>query len=68
MERDGTSRPIDVRSGIEQLELAGDRLRLRLTTGPQGSVRPAEVLAALGAEDLAAQGYCLQRTDVEVVS
>jgi radical SAM-linked protein len=66
VERDGASAPIDVRSGIDGLDLEGDRLRLRLNVGRRASVRPGEVLAALGAADLAAQGFPLQRTDVEV--
>jgi radical SAM-linked protein len=66
VQRDGASGPIDVRGGIDGLELEGDRLRLRLNVGRRASVRPGEVLAALGADDLAAQGFPLQRTDVEV--
>jgi radical SAM-linked protein len=66
VQREGPHQPVDVRSGIAQLELQHGRLRLRLTVNPQGTVRPGEVLAALGAADLAADGFQLQRTDVEV--
>lgn len=68
VERDGASGPIDVRGGIDRLELEGNRLRLRLKVGRGASVRPGEVLAALDAGDLAAQGFPMQRTDVEVVT
>jgi radical SAM-linked protein len=66
VEREGASHPIDVRGGIDGLELDEGWLRLRLNVGPRASVRPGEVLAALDAEDLFAQGFPLQRTDVEV--
>ncbi len=64
--REGGRRPVDVRRGVARLDLDGDRLRMRLLVDREGTVRPAEVLAALGAEDLAADGFLLQRTDVEV--
>jgi radical SAM-linked protein len=66
VQREGARRSVDVRGGIEQLDLLNDRLRLRLRVHQQATVRPAEVLAALGAADLAADGFRLQRTNVEV--
>jgi radical SAM-linked protein len=62
--RDGT---LELRPLIEALEL-DDRgaLTMRLRVGADGSVRPREVLAALGLTDVEALGNVMRRTAVEL--
>jgi radical SAM-linked protein len=64
--RDGSDEPVDVKAGMDHLELRHDRLRFRLFADRPGSVRPREVLAALGIADLETAGYYLTRTSVEL--
>lgn len=59
-------RTLDVRPYIEALELEGPLLRMRLKVTPQGTVRPREVLAALGLDDLDQLVFQLVRTKVEL--
>jgi radical SAM-linked protein len=58
--------PVDVRSYVDRLELADDRLRMRLRVTGEGAARPREVLEALGLDDLESQGFYLSRTAVEL--
>lgn len=58
--------PVDVRSYIDRLELAGHRLVMRLRVTGEGAARPREVLEALGLADLEWQGFALTRTAVEL--
>jgi radical SAM-linked protein len=59
-------KPIDLGDFVEGVELDNDVLRMRIRVTPQGTARPREVLAALGLEDLAQQGFYLTRTVVEL--
>ncbi len=77
--REGSDKPVDVRAGLAQLELADGALRYSLFTTPPAkkgghfvvvnqaaSVRPREVLQALGLDGLEDEGYYLTRTAVEL--
>jgi radical SAM-linked protein len=68
VQRDGSHRTLDVRQAVDRLELSGDVLRMRLSVSGDAQVRPAEVLAALGLDDLLQMGFPLTRTAVEVRS
>ena len=65
--REGRDEPLELRPLIEALEL-DDRgtLTMRLRVGADGSVRPREVLAALGLADVEALGNLVRRTAVEL--
>lgn len=69
--------PLDLLSLVEELRvvempaesgtsLGGFRLRIRLRVSPQGGVRPRDMLAALGLDDLEQQACYLTRTAVEL--
>ncbi len=64
-ERSGRSEPIDVRAGVEELEVSDGELQMTLTASRQASVRPRDVLNALGLKDIEATGAYLRRTAVE---
>jgi radical SAM-linked protein len=66
IEREGRKTLLDLRPLIEELELAGDTLRMRLRVDREGSARPREVLQALEVADLEYEGSFLTRTKVEV--
>jgi radical SAM-linked protein len=66
VQREEGRKPVDVRSYVDALELAGDRLRMRLRVTGEGAARPREVLQALGLDDLESQGFYLSRTAVEL--
>ena len=58
---------IDLRPFVIDAELTDDgMLRVRLRVSPDGSVRPEELLEALGLRDLLDQGSVLSRTHVEL--
>jgi radical SAM-linked protein len=65
--REGRDEPLELRPLIEALAL-DDRgvLTMRLRVGADGSVRPREVLAALGLADVEALGNLVRRTAVEL--
>lgn len=63
--RAGRDQPIDVRKGVESLEVVDGQLQMTLLASRQASVRPREVLEALGHGDLESQGMVLKRTAVE---
>jgi len=66
--RDASEEPVDLQAGLEHLELCDGNLRFRLIADQPRSVRPREVLAALGVADLEHEGYFLTRTVVEIAS
>jgi radical SAM-linked protein len=63
-----TDRPVKVnlRSGVEQLELRGGQLIITLRASREASARPREVLEQLGLADLESSGAFLTRTGVEL--
>jgi len=65
--RRAPSRPFDARSGTIELELTSQNfLRMKLVVDQSGSVRPREVLQALGLDDLERQGAVLRRVTVVI--
>jgi radical SAM-linked protein len=52
--RERRGKPYDLRPRVLSLALDGNVLRMRLSLRPESTGRPDEVLAALGAEDIAA--------------
>jgi radical SAM-linked protein len=66
IEREGRSTPVDVRTVLDHLELAGDVLRFRVRVDSPASVRPREVLTALAVADLEHAGGYLTRTRLEL--
>jgi radical SAM-linked protein len=64
--RAGREEPVDVKAGVDQLELHDGQLRFRLIASSRGNVRPREVLEALGVAELENQGCYLTRIEVEV--
>lgn len=59
-------KPVDVRPYVEALEVDQTVVRMRLKVTPQGAVRPREVLAALGLDDIEREGLDIVRTKVEL--
>ena len=68
IQRDDSGRQVDLKAGSDHLELQEGSLHFRLLTDCSVSVRPREVLQALGVADLEHEGYYLTRTDVEIVA
>lgn len=68
IQRDGTRRQIDLKAGSDHLEFRDGNLMFRLPVNCSGSVRPREVLQALGVADLENEGYYLTRTGVEIAT
>jgi radical SAM-linked protein len=66
--REGRDRPVDVRAGIVGLSVAEGRLHLELAVAQEGSVRPREVLAALGLAELLASGGHFTRSSVRLAA
>jgi hypothetical protein len=66
--REGRRDPIDIRESLDELTLDHVRgvLRMRLLASRQASVRPREVLDAVGLGDLEQRGAHLRRCDVEL--
>jgi radical SAM-linked protein len=60
--------PVDIRPGVERLELCGGTLHMTLGATREASVRPRDVLAVLGLADLEQQGCYLTRTAVQLVN
>ena len=56
----------NIRAFVQQLELAGNRLRICLRLTDRGSARPREILQTLGLDDLEQQGCFLTRVDVQL--
>lgn len=68
IQRPGRNEPIDVRSGLETLQLDVGMLRFAQSTSPTVSARPRELLELLGLADVEAQGCWLRRTKVELAA
>jgi radical SAM-linked protein len=68
IQRDGTERQIDLKAGSDHLEFRNGNLTFCLLVNCSGSVRPREVLQALGVADLENEGYYLTRTGVEIAT
>jgi radical SAM-linked protein len=66
IQRDGHKTPVDLKAGLDHLQFDGGVLQFRLNVGSQGSVRPKDVLEALGLDDLETEGCFLTRTAVEL--
>ncbi|MBW3596753.1 MAG: TIGR03936 family radical SAM-associated protein [Planctomycetes bacterium] len=70
IEREDRSAPLDLKADLESLELdegaEGPVVRFRLAATREATVRPREVLAAVGLSDLEDDGACLTRTRVEL--
>ena len=66
IEREGRSKPLDLRPLIADLSLEEGTLRMRLRVESEGSARPREVLQALQVDHLEHEGFFLTRTRVEV--
>jgi radical SAM-linked protein len=62
--RDDRAEPLELFSTLEDLELTGGVLRLRLRVTGEASVRPAEVLVALGIDDLLDEDHYWKRSEV----
>jgi hypothetical protein len=70
VEREDRSAPVDLKVDLELLELAeapqGPVVRFRLAATHTATVRPREVLEAVGLGDLENEGRWLTRTSVEL--
>lgn len=66
VQRDGRHEPIELRDGLDLVELDEDVLRFRLRASRTAGVRPREVIAALGLADLEDQGFYITRTAVQI--
>ena len=70
LERDKPSAPVDLKADLESLELAdgpqGLLVRFRMAATHAATVRPREVLEAVGLGDLEHEGHWLTRTSVHV--
>jgi len=62
--REGRAQPLDVRAALVACQLEGGRLRFSLRDSGEAQVRPREILAVLGVDDLEHQGSWLTRTEV----
>lgn len=66
IERNGHDQEIDLRSGLEDLRLGDGVVCFTLRNTRTASIRPREVLAALGLADLEDDGFFLTRTAVDL--
>jgi len=66
IDREGRAEPIDARPLVVSMEVAGGRLRIILRVDVPVQVRPREILAALGLNELEQQGFELTRTRVDL--
>lgn len=64
--RPDRTEPIDLVPHLEEAFLEASELCITLRVLPGANVRPREVLAALGLDDLEQQGFCLTRTEVHL--
>jgi radical SAM-linked protein len=67
-ERDG--KPMATKLGVGSLDLSLENTRLRLTlfASPSATIRPSDVLEALGLADIQQQGAVLQRTRIQLAT
>jgi radical SAM-linked protein len=68
IQREKSGREVDLKTGSDHLELQEGSLHFRLLADCPVSVRPREVLQALGIADLEHEGCYLTRTEVEIVA
>ncbi len=66
VQRTSKQTEVDVRGGVDHVELRGSMLRFVVPIGQNGAVRPREVLQALGLEQLESLGSVLKRTRLEL--
>ena len=66
--REKSATTVDVRTGLEQLELENGMLRMRLAMSRQADVHPRDVLHLLALDELERTEYGLVRTAVELKS
>ena len=66
--RDDRSEPVNMRADLESLEWCERRGAFSHPRRTQASLRPRDVLQALGLADLEQQGYFLTRSEVELTS
>lgn len=64
--RVGRDTCVDIRPYLDQLAIVDDQLRMGVHVTPRGSLRPREVLRALGWDDLESARRNLTRVDVVV--
>jgi radical SAM-linked protein len=60
--------PVDMRADLESLEWCDDTVRFRIRASQQASLRPRDVLQALGLAELEQQGHFLTRSEVELTA
>lgn len=65
--RDGRPTAVNLRPQLTSLTWRGDRIEFQIAAGPELTLRPRDVLQALGAQDLERQGAVLTRSAVELV-
>jgi hypothetical protein len=66
IQRSDRPQAIDVRPLVDELEVSGGVLRMRLRVIHEAGVRPRDLLGMLGLDDLAGEGVYLTRTAVEL--
>ena len=66
VERKKRKEPINIRPGVELLELHGNVLQMKLSIRQEFSVKPREVLTALQIQDLEMHGSWLTRSKLEL--
>jgi len=68
IERGKGKKSLELMADLQELRREGDALVFTLRVRQEGAVRATEVLAALGAQDLAESGFPLARTNVEIAT
>ncbi len=68
VEREGQAGAINLRPQLTSLGWHGDTVEFRIAAGPAATLRPRDVLQALGALDLEQHGSVLTRSAVEIVA
>ena len=66
--RDGKPMATKLGTGSLELSLEFTRLRLKLFASPSATIRPSDVLEALGLADIQQQGAVLQRTRIQIAT
>ncbi|MHB0957999.1 MAG: TIGR03936 family radical SAM-associated protein [Pirellulaceae bacterium] len=66
--RDDRPEPVNMRADLESLEWCDGVVRFRIRATQQASLRPRDVLQALGLAELEQQGAFLTRSEVELTS
>jgi radical SAM-linked protein len=68
VQRDDRSEPVNMRADLESVARCDATVCFRILAATQASLRPRDVLRALGLADLEQQGYFLTRSEVELTS